>query len=259
MFVLAGALAFACNETANDQGAAAGEGSDSAEVTSDEGSTLSMVTDGAHNAKADQAPATDVQVAAYMAVAVGANLQPPSCKTITVNGATVTYVFNDCAGPRGLVHLTGTLTVTYSVDNAGIHAAATASNFHVNQSTLNISATSTYSYDAATTLKTLAVQTNGSGTGPLGNTFAHTGNYTVTWDMTCVTLNGMWSTTTGTRTRSTTVTNLKKCQGHCPSGTISHTFAVGSILTITFDGSAVAQWTLGQTVSGTVALTCTPN
>jgi hypothetical protein len=192
-----------------------------------------------------------------MSTHVGAQLLPAGCLTVSVSGATVTYVFNNCTGPRGLVHLTGTVVVDYLVDLAGIHAHATATNFSVNQSTISIDSTATYSL--STSGKMLAVQTKGTGTGPLGNSFSRMGNYTITWTATCFTLNGSWSTTTDLGTRSTQVTNFTRCVGTCPAngGSIAHTYRTGATLTITFDGSDVAHWTTSTGLSGTINLPCT--
>jgi hypothetical protein len=49
--------------------------------------------------------------------------------------------------------------------------------------------------------------------------------------------------------------------GKCPAngGSISHTFANNVTLTITFDGSATAQWSTSNGRSGTINLVCVPN
>jgi hypothetical protein len=237
---------------------AAGEGADSATTTSDEASTMALITDGSEAAAKPIAlvlPTADT-VAAYMAAHVGAQLLPAGCLTSSVSGATVTYVFNDCTGPRGLVHLTGTVNTTYSVDTA-IHANATATDFAVNQSTISFDSNATYTPG---TTRSLAVTFTGSGTGPLGNSFNRQGNYTVSWTATCSTLDGTWSTSTTMWTRSTTVSSFTRCQGACPAngGTIAHTYRDGVTVTITFDGTNVAHWSSSSGRSGTVNLTCIP-
>src|SRR5262249_13096668 len=170
--------------------------------------------------------------------------------------STVTFTFNNCTGPRGLIHVTGTLTVEYSIDLAGIHAHATANDFFVNDSTIDLDATATYNISGRQ--NHLSVDPHSSGTGPLGHIVSHSGSYTVDWNDSCFTLNGNWSTTARGTTRSTTVTNFTRCEGFCPQagGSIAHTFRTGVTLTIIFNG-ATATWTDG-THSGTIRLTCLP-
>ena len=240
-----------------DETAAAAQGTDAVQTTNDEAATLEMTVDGSDAVKPPGGSPTAAEVAAYMSTHVTQGMQPPTCSSSTVNGATVTYTYNDCTNARGTSHLTGTMTVVYSVDGAGIHAHATATGFAVNQSTLDIDATTTYTVGGG--VKTMSVNTQSSGTGPLGNSISRTGSYTVTWSSSCHTMNGSWSSTSKGLTRTTTVSNLTRCRGFCPAagGTVTHTFAGGKTLTLTYDGSAVLHWTDG-TNSGTINLTCTP-
>jgi hypothetical protein len=153
--------------------------------------------------------------------------------------------------------MTGTVTVTYSVDALGIHSHSTATDFALNQSTLDIDATTTYTNSGGT--RSLAVTTQSSGTGPLGHPLTRQGDYTVTWTATCHTLNGTWSTTVNGLTGSTTVTQVTRCGGACPAngGTVTQTHRNGVTVTITYDGTATAHWSAGSK-SGTIQLPCTP-
>ena len=83
------------------------------------------------------------------------------------NGASVTYTFNDCTGPRGIRHLTGTQLRRHLDDD---------------------------------------------------------------------------------------VPHLERLGG----GTITHTYATGVTLTITYDGTAVAHWASTDGKGGTIHLLCTP-
>jgi hypothetical protein len=260
LLAAATALCAACPPAAgvgvDDEASAASEGSDSAQVAGDEAATMELAVEGAGGAAKPELSLDAVQIAAAAAARVAARVQPAGCETATIVDSTVTYSFNECTGPRGLVHVTGTLTVVYSVDVAGIHAHATASGLAVNESTIDLDATATY--DLAGGANHLTVETDSSGTGPLGHSFTHQGSYTVSWTDTCFTLNGTWSTRSGDATRATTVSNLTRCLGYCPQagGSIAHTFRTGVTLTITFDG-AIAAWTDGRN-SGTIRLTCVP-
>jgi len=101
----------------------------------------------------------------------------------------------------------------------------------------------------------LDVTTMSSGTGPLGNDFTHSGDYTVSWDADCATVNGSWSTETSDRSRGTTV-DLTRCQQGCPTGTVTRDTFAGRTITVTFDGTATASWTSSAGRSGTIELTC---
>jgi len=251
----------ACKDTgdaSDDEPTAASQGTDSVQVTDDEASVLSLSVDGSDAQKpvAEAVPATGDAAAAGAMARVSASLSPPGCETATQAGSIVTYVFNECTGPRGLVHLTGKLVVSYTVDTAGVHAHATATDFHVNESTVSIDATAVYKESAGT--KTVTVATSGSGTGPLGHELSHQGNYTLTWTGTCHTLDGTWSTTANGLSRSTTVSNLSRCQGFCPAagGVVSHTYRNGATITLTYQGATVMWAVNGK--SGTIQLVCTP-
>jgi hypothetical protein len=198
---------------------------------------------------------TDVQVAARIAANVPLRWLA-NCATVTTTGATVAITFDDCTGPRGLVHVTGELDLAITVSSAGaISVHGTATNLQVNQATLDIDVDAAYAVSG--TSHTLTVTTHGSGVGPRGNTIDHDGDYTVTWDTTsqCGSLAGHWSTELGDRTRSNEV-NVMRCAGGCPTGTVTHDFLAGASVTITFDGSDVASWSGSGGGSGTVNLAC---
>jgi len=199
-------------------------------------------------------PATADQIA----VRIAANIGPrwaKGCAKVTQNGANVVITYTDCTGPRGLVHVTGELDVAISVSGTTITAHGTSSGMQINRANIVIDATATYAI--AGTTKTLTVATNGSGTGPRGNEIEHEGNYTITWDSAsqCRTIAGDWHTDLGARERSNNV-NLSRCDGGCPTGSVTHHFLGGASVTITFDGTATAAWSASNGRSGTVALSC---
>ena len=201
------------------------------------------------------------QISATIAANI-ATRWPGGCAVVNQTGADITVTYTDCSGPRGLVHVTGELDLTVSVAlSGGISVAASATDLEVNSATLDFNATGTYS--SSGTMDTLVVTAHGSGTGPRGNSIDHNGQYTVTWDSSsqCRSIDGSWSTdlTTpvATATRSNMV-DLSRCGAGCPTGTLTHKFLGGASLTITFDGTATAQWSASTGTSGAVQLTCTP-
>jgi hypothetical protein len=230
---------------------------DSSDSVSAEGDVMAANVDGAQ--VTGLAALTGDQIAASIAANIAAKW-PSGCAVVTQTGATITAVYNDCSGPRGLVHVDGTLDLTISVSLAGaIGIHATAANFQVNAATLDIDANATYSVSG--TQRSLVVSTTGTGTGPRGNDIEHKGDYTLTWDpsTTCGSITGHWQTdfsnATATAQRSNDLT-LSKCVGACPSGTLTHHFLGGASLTLTYDGTPTATWSASTGATGTVTLAC---
>ncbi|HEU4734311.1 MAG TPA: hypothetical protein VFT22_40745 [Kofleriaceae bacterium] len=229
---------------------------DSADSASAEGDVMMSAVDASDGATVDIT--VDAAVARITAN-LTARYQPSGCVTITPGApgpATLQAAFHDCTGPRGLLHVSGELDLAISVSTAGaVIVHGTSNDLHVNGASLDIDATGTYATNG--TSHSLTVTTSGTGTGPRGLAVDHEGSYTLTWDPTsqCRTLDGSWSTELGLRTRSNTV-DISRCAGGCPTGSIAHTFFGGNTLTVTFDGSATATWTVSTGASGTVALDC---
>jgi hypothetical protein len=251
---------FACALNGGSAQDSAASALDSSESVESEGNVMMAAVDGADMTGA--VAVTADQVATRIAANVASRWQPAGCATVTQPSSTqIAIKVNDCTGPRGLVHVTGELDLSVAVSIAGvITVTGTATALEVNGATLTINSTATYG--VSNTSHTLTVQTKGSGTGPLGNAIDHSGNYTVTWDMTsqCSSVRGTWSTTLTATTgaaesRSNDVT-LMRCAGGCPTGSVVHHGFGGETLTVTFDGTATASWTLSTGRSGTIALTC---
>lgn len=233
---------------------------DSSDSVNAEGNLMMAEVDGAD--MTGLTTLTGDQVAVRVAANVALRWQPSSCATISQQGATVTVTYDDCTGPRGLVHVTGTLTVELSVSATGVIGAhATATGLQVNQATLDIDADATYAVSG--TSHVLTVSSTGEGTGPRGNAIEHKGDYTITWDTAsqCGSIDGQWSTdiTTAVATaeRSNDV-DLSRCAGGCPTGMLTHHFLGGASITVTFDGTATAAWSASTGRSGTVQLFCGP-
>lgn len=235
---------------------------DSQESVSDESDIMIASVDG--STPSGIAALEADQIAATIAANV-AGRWPSGCATAVQTGADVTITYNDCTGPRGLVHVTGELDLTVSISSAnGISVHATASDLEVNLATIDFTADGTLTTSG--TMQSLAVIASGSGTGPRGNAIDHNGNYTVTWDSSdaCRTIDGSWSTDLTTPVASAERANtvdLMRCGDACPSGTFMHKYLGGAVLNLTFNGTATASWTAtvgATTTSGTIALTCTP-
>lgn len=226
---------------------------DSEESVSSEGDVMAANMDGAN--VQSLAPLTGVQLAAAVAANINAKW-PNACAQVTANGANLVVTYNDCSGPRGLVHVTGTLNMALDVStNGAIDVHATATGFEVNNAVIDVDATAVYAISG--TQRSLTVSSKGSGIGPFGNDVEHQGNYTLTWDpaTSCGSIDGTWQTQLAAGERSNDVT-LSKCLSACPTGSLTHHYIGGASLTVTFDGSATARWSASTGASGTVALSC---
>jgi hypothetical protein len=247
-------LAAACATHGGADTDSAAAAVDSSDSTQAEGDMMAGAVDGADTS--GLAAPTSADIAVRIAANASLRWNPAGCAKVTRNAALVTIAFDDCTGPRGLVHVTGELDLDISLTTVGqISVHATSSNLQVNRADLVIDATATYAVSG--TQHTLTVETMGSGTGPRGNTVDHDGNYTIAWDTgsQCRSIDGHWQTDLGSHERSNDV-SLQRCAGGCPTGTVTHHFLAGASLTVTFDGTDVAHWTTSAGVTGTTQLSC---
>jgi hypothetical protein len=257
LFALA-ALVFttaACKQAGDADSLDAEIAVDSANVNQAESTILASALDGSETATgAGLTGPTPQGVADWIAQHAGSRYAPAGCATVTESGLTVKLVFADCTGPRGLRQVDGEVDLTVSAGAGGaIDVAASATNFQIGQATLSIDSQGVYT--ASGTTRSLEVTTQGSGTGPLGNTIQHDGQYTATWDDTCVSIEGSWSTEIGAAQRSTTA-SLMRCADQCPTGTLTRDTFRGHTIDVTFDGSPVATWTTSTGRTGTIDLPC---
>jgi hypothetical protein len=228
------------------------QAADSTQASQAEASLLAAAIDGSTGTAA--LPATAESAAAFITARAGERYTPTNCVTATQAGTTVTLAFAGCTGPRGLRQLDGTLVLAVSEGAGGaVIVDATATAFRIGASTLDIAATATYSVSGATA--ELAVQTTSSGVGPLGYSIAHDGDYVATWDGSCVTIDGAWSSERGDLARSTTA-NVTRCLLECPEGTVSRTTVGGRTIDLVFDGTATARWSTSGGATGTFPLAC---
>lgn len=252
LFVFASLFALtACRDGGGGDDELAEAAADSAGAAQAEASLLTSVVDGAPTGIA---PATPENVATYIATHAAARYAPAGCAAVTQSGLTVTIVFDGCTGPRGLRQLDGTLTLTAAPAAGGaVSVAAHADDLAIGQATIDVDATAVYSGGGGS--GSLAVTTHSAGVGPRGFDLAHDGDYTTTWDESCVSIDGAWSSARGDASRSTTA-SVMRCRDACPEGTVTRTTARGVTIAIDFDGTATASWTSSAGGSGTFPLTC---
>lgn len=232
---------------------------DTTSATSSEGALMDL-------ASADETSAgcgfSSEDVAQKMTERVGARLKDPACVTATRTGNAVDYVMNACTGRYGKVTVTGTVHVVYTANaDCSVDAVASGTGIQVNKAIIDLDATAHYTKDA-NGLQKIVVSTHSKG-GNQNVQLDHSGDYTVTRDSSdCRTLDGTWSTdwsaSRGSATTSTVASGLEKCGDACPAagGKVEHVGIYGRTLTVTFDGSSVAQWSSSRGKSGTVNLEC---
>jgi hypothetical protein len=233
----------------------ADDADESATVSSAESALTAELSDEA----AQPMSATPEALATSSATRIPNRFKPQGCAVATQSGATVTYVLTNCTGPYGLVKVSGTLVAVYSrASGGGVNVVITGTGLKANDATIDVNSTVVATQAAG--VKKAQVTVNGNGTGPRGNTLTRKGSYTITFDTTteCVTVDGTWQTGTARLSGSTVVSGYKRCKGTCPAagGTITHTSARNEVVTLTYDGSAVAKWASTNGRSGTVNLQC---
>jgi hypothetical protein len=145
--------------------------------------------------------------------------QPAGCLTVTddLTAKKATYVFSDCTGPWGLVHIKGTVTVGYS-SSAGNQLTLTysAKGLSLNNATIDWDAT------ANTTANGLArdMVWDGHFTGTTGNgrSFQRTNHKEYKWTagQQCLTVNGSSDGTVTGHELKIDVVSFSVCKGGCP-------------------------------------------
>ena len=236
--------------TAGDEATQAEAAALTTETSNVEGSLQTVAT-----ASLTMAEMTSGDMAAAAAAkGAGAHLKPMGCYTAVASGNKVTYSFNSCTGPYGLVRANGLVVATFTPVQGGLKVDVVANSFKVNDTTVNVAFSGTFTMSGNT--KKATINSTSSATSAKGRSITRTGSYTVTWDGMCITLDGAFATTLGSANYATTFTALKRCETGCPSGAISFV-GPGGAMTLTYDGTARAKWTVGIK-SGTVALLCIP-
>lgn len=183
--------------------------------------------------------------------------RPTECVRATAVGGTVTYELDNCSGPHGLLHVTGSVVVDYERTAEGLRYTAISEGLDVNGSTVTMNNSGLFSRDGDT--RTLVTEVNSEAVGPRGHAHTRTGTRVASWNplTQCLTLDGTWTTSTEDRTWSTDVVGYERCAETCPSagGEIRFT-TPRNTLTLSFDGSDSATWETAKGRRGTVDISC---
>jgi hypothetical protein len=200
------------------------------------------------------------QLAADVAANVALRWEPTGCASTSQDGTVLTITFDNCNGPRGVAHVTGTLTASlYVIDGTAIVDVSSPA-MSVNGATLTVAS----QVWAGVTLDAVLLDgfTQGPATGPRGNEVERWGSYVITWPASseCSSFRGEWDTEAAPLTDPlkpiTTTSDLLRCPGRCPHGTVSRIFTNGARVTVTLDGSTLAHWESTAGRSGTLDLRC---
>lgn len=172
---------------------------------------------------------------------VGQFLSPAGCVVASVAANVVTYTFDRCAGPWGLLHLSGTEIATFS---PGPEAGSIAISMHSENMTLNQAGIEhhadvvvSFENDA----KRVAWRGGYTGVTARGRSIEHAADLVWTTDTSgCTTVNGTAETTIGLRGVSIRYQDLRRCgpRGNCPTGEIVATrVKSGLSVALAFDGT----------------------
>ncbi len=178
---------------------------------------------------------------------------------------TVVYTFDDCAGPWGLRHVTGTLTAALS------ESPASAVTIHVTSDVLRLDG-AVASLDATAVLTETGIardlawtSTMLAGTTARGREFHRTASWHAGWQVggSCVTVtDGAAAGDVLGRALTTTVDAYERCASECPAagGSVSvRDVAANESVTIDYDGTAVATVTTAPAAATyAVDLDCVP-
>jgi hypothetical protein len=184
---------------------------------------------------------------------------PRACLTVTSDDAarSVTYAFDNCVGPHGILRLTGEIVATYATATGSLVLHLEGKGLQINRTRLDWSATA--DFNAAGLARTMRWKGALTGTTARGRTFVRTNDKVVTWSLgeRCFGLAGVSEGTTAHRYLRTEVTAFRRCQGGCPEAggkiTISNEAKVK--VEITYDGTNVATYATPKGTK-TVTLAC---
>lgn len=231
---------------------------ESAALTETEAASVVAVVDGI------DLSGTEGEIAQRVADAASSTYSPSDCVTAIAAGGTVTYDFDDCSGPRGLVGLNGNAVATFAVPADDSIAVTFLSNdFVANGTEVTLNAQGEYSQRGGE--QELILETAGGGVTDAGDVVTRVGSYNVTWDDTCLTIVGGWTTQEGATNYNTSVTGYTTCAGGCPEdgGRIVFTELdsdevelSGSATTVSFDGDGDASYLGTAGAPGALDLAC---
>jgi hypothetical protein len=176
-------------------------------------------SDGQSLATASFAGKGNVEILANGGGTLASSFLPAGCLTVSTDTTAMqsTYTFAGCTGPLGLVHLQGTITVTWQVAPSMLTLDLSAQNFAINGATITSwQATAVVTATGAARAMTWNAQL--AGTTASGRAFSRTNQKNLSWTVgqACLAVSGQSSGTITGAHLQTTITNYQRCQGACP-------------------------------------------
>jgi hypothetical protein len=192
----------------------------------------------------------NIQVQGTGTTAVAAfTFLPTGCLTVSDDAASsrVTYAFNGCTGPLGLVELTGTVTAAYQLAGGQLTVNFSAQNFQINRATID-SWEATAVVTTSGSQRTMTWDAQLSGTTGEGRQFTRTNQKTITWTVgvACIAASGQSTGDILGDTLQTTVVSWQRCADSCPQAGSEiqvQNLTKGDSLDIKYDGGPTAELT----------------
>lgn len=192
---------------------------------------------------------------------------PADCVQSEITGESITADLDGCTGPRAFT-ITGVVNIAFDAgQNDSTELSVTAGNVQIEGMAVTIRTTTVLPADLATG-RELEVSTGGGGAGEGdGALSGRIGTYTVSYDESCLRLDGRWTSSLDTRLFQSVVSDFHRCGEACPTDgriiygeTDAEQAAGGAVdidgLTVSFDGSDVATYISTELSAGRVQLDC---
>ena len=256
------------NSGSDDGTAAAGD--DAAQVESDSESFGSMfaASDGNGGLTASSFSGGGLVTEGLPASNNFPNLSPAGCVTETQDAAskTNTYVFDNCTGPWGFVHLKGTVTVQWDVVSpTELKLTYAATNFEINKA--NIAQwNATADITANGNDRDMVWHGQFNGTTGNGRTFQRVNDKDIKWTVgaQCISIDGQSTGSVTGKNLTTKVITYKRCVAECPEADSEiniHNDDNGNDVDVKFQGGDKADITFtnganGNTLSLDIGLAC---
>ena len=144
---------------------------------------------------------------------------PAGCETTTVDTTAqkATYVFNGCTGPLGLVELTGTVNVSWTLAGNQLTLDYSSTGFRINRATID-SWTATAVVTASGQQRSMTWDANLAGTTGRGRAFTRTNHKVLQWTVgvPCLAVSGQSTGDILKAHLQTTITSWQRCADSCP-------------------------------------------
>ncbi len=201
--------------------------------------------------------AADPSSAATAAASIQGFFVPSGCLSTQTEAATgtSTHTFQDCAGPWGLSHVSGVVTIGFTAMPAGaVTLQVSTQGLSVHRARFDYAGTATVTTSGVG--RALDYVGRLSGTTARGRSFSHDGSWVSSWRIggSCISLDGQSAGAIDGVLVQTTVSGYERCRDECPGAGILTVDEVGSgnKVTIAFDGTSEA---IATDASGSASIT----